>query len=78
MIYQRYKGKGLLIVTAQVMHLPANATYPVDIPVALIGQGSKDILVVSVIKLVNMTFKLLIHLIPGTWKPCSNIYLLSD
>ncbi|XP_045030061.1 LOW QUALITY PROTEIN: signal peptide peptidase-like 2B [Daphnia magna] len=42
---KRFKGKGLLIVTAQVMHLPDNISYPVSIPVALIGQGSKDILV---------------------------------
>lgn len=36
-------GKGLMIVTAQVMHLPANDTYPATmIPIALIAQSSKD------------------------------------
>lgn len=36
-----------MIVTAQVIHLSANDTYPVMIPIALIGQGSKEILVVK-------------------------------
>jgi hypothetical protein len=37
-----------MIVTAQVMHLPANDTYPATmIPIALISQGSKDILMVK-------------------------------
>ena len=42
-------AKGLLIVTAQVIHLADNETYPVDIPIALIGQASKDILMVIVL-----------------------------
>ncbi|XP_046451496.1 signal peptide peptidase-like 2B [Daphnia pulex] len=43
---KRFNGKGLLIVAAQVIHLSANISYPVEIPIALIGQDSKTILVV--------------------------------
>jgi len=44
---QKLGGKGLMIVTAQVMHLPANDTYPATmIPIALIAQSSKDVIMV--------------------------------
>ena len=46
---QKLGGKGLMIVTAQVMHLPANDTYPATmIPIALIAQSSKDAIMVII------------------------------
>jgi len=47
LLLQSLGAKGLLIVLAHVVDLYDNETYPQTIPVALIGQTSKDILVVN-------------------------------
>ena len=46
--FQKLKAEGMLIVMPRVMHLDDNVTYSIDIPVALIGQSSKEMLMVTI------------------------------
>ena len=39
-------AKGILIVSAKVINLSDKETYEISLPLALIGKGSKDILLV--------------------------------